>query len=168
MKRTAPSILVLSAAIGIIVGFGVNQLLAASGRPTFAPAETLPILLVLLGAIVLVLAWQIYRAIRSNPPVPVNPFRALRIAMLAKASSIVGAALGGLALGLILFLLTRPVVPSIGSMTPMIATAVSGALLVAAALVAEHLCTIRKDDDDEQPGGTDPGLADPGTTPSHH
>ncbi len=34
-----------------------------------------------------------------------------------------------------------------------IATAVCGALLVTAGLVAEHLCTIRKDDDDEQPGG---------------
>ena len=37
-------------------------------------------------------------------------------------------------------------------------TAVCGALLVVAGLVAEHLCTIRKDDDDEQPGGDDPGL----------
>ena len=31
-------------------------------------------------------------------------------------------------------------------------------LLVAAGLVAEYLCTIRKDDDDEQPGGVDPGF----------
>jgi hypothetical protein len=39
-----------------------------------------------------------------------------------------------------------------------IATAVCGGILVAAALVAEHLCTIRRDDDDEQPGGDSHGL----------
>ena len=32
------------------------------------------------------------------------------------------------------------------------------ALLVAAGLIAEHLCTIRKDDDDEQPGDPGPGF----------
>jgi uncharacterized protein (DUF697 family) len=77
--------------------------------------------------------------------------------MLAKASSIVGAAIGGVAVGLLVFLVTRPVAPSLGSMGTIIATAISGAILVVAGLVAEHLCTIRKDDDDEQPGG-DAGL----------
>jgi len=50
--------------------------------------------------------------------------------------------------------------PSVGSLGAIIATAVCGALLIAAGLIAEHLCTIRKDDDDEQPGGADPGLSD--------
>jgi len=103
-------------------------------------------------------AIPIRRATRGTGVATVNPFRAVRIAMLAKASSIVGAVVGGMALGLILFLLTRPVTPSLGSMGTTIATAVSAALLVTAGLVAEHLCTIRKDDDDEQPGGNDPGL----------
>ena len=49
---------------------------------------------------------------------------------------------------------TRPVPPSVGSMGAVIATAVCGVVLVAAALVAEHLCTIRKDDDDEHPEAT--------------
>ena len=70
-----------------------------------------------------------------------------------------GAAVGGVALGLILFLVTRPVAPSLGSMGTIIATAVCGALLVIAGLVAEQLCTIRKDDDDEQPGVDDTGLS---------
>ena len=71
------------------------------GAPTFTPAVTLPILLVLLGAC---------RG-RARHPDPArdarhrtgrrsNPFRAVRIAMLAKASSIVGAVVGGIALGL--------------------------------------------------------------------
>lgn len=157
MKRTGAGLLVVTALIGVAAGFLVDQLLTAAGRSTFTPEVTLPILLVLLGGVVVVLALPIRRATKGSAA-PVNPFRALRIAMLAKASSIVGAAFAGLAGGLALFLLTRPVTPSVGSWGAVIATIVSGLLLVAAGLVAEHLCTIRKDDDDEQPGDPGPGL----------
>lgn len=157
MKRTGAGVLLATAALGIGVGFLVDQLLTSTGRPTFTPAITLPILLVLLGAFAIALAVPIRRATHGKVAGTVNPFRAVRIAMLAKASSIVGAAVGGIALGLLLFLVTRPVTPSLGSMGTIVATAACSAVLVAAGLVAEHLCTIRKDDDDEQPGG-DAGL----------
>lgn len=163
MKRTGPGVLVVAAAIGVAVGFLLDQVLTASGRPTFTPVVSLPILLVLLGAVAVILALPIRRATRGSGTAVVNPFRAVRVAMLAKASSIVGAAIGGLAIGLLIFLVSRPVTPSIESMATVIATAVCAALLVVAALVAEHLCTIRKDDDDEQPGG-DPGPG-PGPEP---
>ncbi|WP_438352227.1 DUF3180 family protein [Microbacterium sp. CJ88] len=156
MKRTGPGILIVAAVLGIAAGFGLDSALTAGGRPTFTPAFTLPILLALLGLFVVVLALPVRRAIRDGSPI--NPFRAVRTAMLAKASSLVGAAVGGGALGLTFFLLTRPADPSIGSLSATLTTAACGAVLVAAALVAEHLCTIRKDDDDDQPGGSDPGL----------
>lgn len=158
MSRTGAGILIIAAVLGLVSGFGVDQLLTSFGRSTFTPSPMLPILLALLGALVVALAVPIRRATRGSGGPAVNPFRALRVAMLAKASSIVGAALGGFGLGLVLFLVTRPVTPSLGSMSPHIATAVCGALLVAAGLVAEHLCTIRKDDDDPQPGADEPGL----------
>ncbi len=157
MKRTGPGILVLAAVLGGAAGFLVDQLLTAGGRPTFTPTVSLPIVLVLIGVIVVLLAVPIRRAARGDR-VRVNPFRAVRIAMLAKASSIVGAAAAGFALGLLLFLATRPVTPSLGSMGEIIASAVAGALLVAAGLIAEHLCIIRKDDDDEHPGPGDAGI----------
>lgn len=159
MRRTGPGILIVAAVIGVAAGFALDQALTSAGRATFTPAVSLPIFLVLLGSITVALALPIRRATRGPVAAPVNPFWALRIAILAKASSIVGAAVAGLAGGLALFLLTRPVPPSIGSMGAVIATAICGAALVAAGLYAEHLCTIRKDDDDEQPGGEDPGLA---------
>lgn len=165
MKRTGAGALTLAALIGAGVGFLIDNVLSATGRPTFTPAVSLPILLLMLGAIVVVLAVPVYRGTRGHTSRPVNPFRALRIAMLAKASSIVGAAIGGGAAGMLIFLVTRPVVPSLGSMATIIATVASGAVLVAAALVAEQLCTIRKDDDDEQPGGALPG---PGGADEHH
>lgn len=152
MKRTGAGLLLVSAALGVAAGFLLDQALTAGGRATFTPSVTLPIFLVLLGAVVIALALPIRRATKGTLKAPVNPFRALRIAMLAKASSIVGAVVTGLAGGLAIFLLTRPVPPSVGSMGAVIATAVCGAALVAAGLYAENLCTIRKDDDDEQPG----------------
>jgi hypothetical protein len=159
VKRTGAGILILAAVIGIAAGFLLDQGLTAAGRATFNPTITLPIFLVLLGAIVVALAVPIRRSIRGTIA-PVNPFWALRVAMLAKASSIVGAAVGGFAGGLAIFLLTRPVSPSLGSLGPIISTIICGVALVAAGLYAEHLCTIRKDDDDEQPGRPGPGVGE--------
>lgn len=157
MKRTGPGVLIVAAVIGVVAGYAFDQVLTASGRPTFTPAITLPVVLIALAVAVVALAWPIHRAARGPVPARIDPFRAVRVAMLAKASSIVGAGVGGLGLGLALFLLTRPVPPSVGSMGAVLATAAAGGILIAAALVAEHLCTIRKDDDDEHPGGADPG-----------
>lgn len=158
MKRTGATLLLTAALVGAVVGFVADQLLTAGGRPTFTPSLMLPVLLVLLGAITVLLALPIRRAITGPGTAPVDPFRAVRIAMLAKASSIVGAFVAGVALGLLAFLLTRPVTPSLGSTSAVVAAVVGGVVLVAAGLVAEHLCTIRKDDDDEQPGPDEPGF----------
>jgi len=158
MRRTGPAILFASALAGAVGGFLLDSALTAWGQPTFTPSASLPILLVLLGAIVVVLAVGVFRAARGHGG-RVDPFRALRIAMLAKASSIVGAVVGGLGLGLLAFLLTRGVEPSVGSVTAVVATAVCGGILVAAGLVAEQLCTIRKDDDDDHPGSDDAPVA---------
>lgn len=151
MRRTRASVLVVAALIGAVVGFGIDQLLTAAGRATFTPTTLLPILLVLLAAATVAFALPIRRAITGRGGEPVDPFRAVRVAMLAKASSIVGAIMAGIAGGLLVFLLTRPAA-AVGSVVAVVATLLSGLVLLAAALVAEHLCTIRKDDDDEQPG----------------
>jgi len=165
MKRTGPAPLAVAAVLGLGAGFLVDQTLTATGRPSFTPSLMLPVLLVALGAILIVLAVPISRATRGDLSAgarPVNPFQALRIAMLAKAASLTGAAVTGFALGLGTFVVSRPADPSLGSVATILAAAVGGAILVAAALAAEQLCTIRKDDDDEPPA---PG---PDTTASHH
>ncbi|WP_051191742.1 DUF3180 domain-containing protein [Microbacterium luticocti] len=153
MTRTHPVSLVVAAVLGGGAGYLLDQLLTAAGRATFTPMVSLPIMLVVLGVLVVALAIPIRRATQGRSHAAVNPFRAVRIAMLAKASSLLGAVFGGVGIGLILFLFSRPAEPSIGSLSAQIATVVCAALLVAAGLIAEHLCTIRKDDDDEHPGG---------------
>lgn len=159
MTRTSPLALVVAALLGGVVAFAADHLLTRSGGATFTPAVTLPILLVLLGAACLALAWPIRRAVRDPNAPRVDPFRSLRVAVLSKASSIVGAALGGAGLGLLAYLATRPVIPGIGSMGTIIATAAAGAVLMVAALVAEHWCTLPKDPDDREPD--DPGAGAP-------
>ncbi|MGB4780242.1 DUF3180 domain-containing protein [Microbacterium sp.] len=164
MKRTGAGVLIAAVAIGFVAGFGIDQLLTAVGRPTFTPSLLLPVLLVLLGLALVLFALPIRRAIVGAPGGRVDPFRAVRIAMLAKASSIVGGVVAGVAGGLLTFLLTRPVAPSLGSMGAVIAAIAGGLVLVVAGLYAEHLCTIRKDDDDEHPGPPSP----PDLGLSHH
>ncbi|MBF4562841.1 DUF3180 domain-containing protein [Microbacterium sp. VKM Ac-2870] len=158
MKRTGAGVIVAAVAIGVMLGFAIDQVLTATGRPTFTPSFLLPILLVLLGAALVAFALPIRRAIAGPTQTPIDPFRAVRVAMLAKASTLVGAGVAGVAAGLLAFVLTRPVAPSLGSTGAVIASVVGGLVLVAAGLVAEHLCTIRKDDDDEHPGPPEPGL----------
>lgn len=158
MKRTSAGLLVAVAVAGVVIGFLLDQLLTSAGRPTFTPSFLLPILLVLLGVATVALVLPIRRAIVGTASQPVDPFRAVRVVMLARASSIVGALVAGIAAGLLLFLVSRPVEPSLGSTGAVIAAAVGAIALVAAGLIAEHLCIIRKDDDDDPPGPPDPGF----------
>jgi len=157
MKRTEPLTLIVALVLGAGAGFLIDQLLSATGHPTFAPPIGLSILFVVLGAACIALAWPVRQAVKDSKAPRVDPFRALRIAVLAKASSLVGAVTGGVGLGMLVFLTTRPVVPQIGSMGTIIAAVGASAVLVAAALVAEHMCTLPKDPDDREHPDTGSG-----------
>ncbi|MFT4305639.1 MAG: DUF3180 domain-containing protein [Microbacterium sp.] len=164
MKTTNPGVLAIVAVLGAGVGFLVDQLLTSAGAETFTPGISMALVLAVVGVVVLAFAIPIRRVLRGAQG-HIDPFRAVRVVVLAKASSLVAAAVGGAVIGMLLFLLTRPVVPPVESMGTLVATVVASVWLLVAALIAEHLCTIRKDDDDDRPGPDDPG---PGVTPSHH
>ena len=51
MKRTGAGILTIAVIIGAAVGFILDTLLTAMGRPTFSPAASLPTILALLGVV---------------------------------------------------------------------------------------------------------------------
>lgn len=151
MKRTTAPILVLLALIGGGIGYLVDHLLTVSGRATFAPSGFLPLLLLLLALAVLAIAWPVRRSVHGKTPGRIDPFRAMRAATLARASSLLGAIMTGLGGGLLVFLLSRPVNPQVGSIVAMAALMASSLVLVIAALVAEQFCTLPKDPDDRQP-----------------
>lgn len=155
MTRTSPLTLALLAGAGAVAGFLLDYLLTIMARPTFVPSTLLPIMLVLLAAGVVAAAWPVRRAVRNGTGI--DPFRAVRVAMLARAASLLGALLAGFGLGLALFLLSRPVMPQVGSMAVIVALMASAAVLAGAALVAEQLCTLPKDPDDRQPDDSERG-----------
>jgi hypothetical protein len=151
MKRTNISTLVLLALIGGIGGGFLETVLATAGRPIVLPPLTLALALLAIGVMVVVLALPIRRLTRGKASQPIDPFYSTRVLVLAKASALSGSLVTGFGAGVLVYLLSRPVVPGIGSVGLAIATLVGAAVLLAGGLVAEHMCTVPpRDDDDDQ------------------
>lgn len=166
MTRTKPAHLILLALVGGAILWFVEMGLASSGRPVLIPPFTLGIALLLIGVIVVILALPVRRVAKGVPGSRVDPFYATRVVMIAKASSLTGALLAGGGLGVGFYLLSRAVLPAVGSITMAFATAVGAIVLVVGGLVAEAMCTIPPDDPDQR---TDrdltPDLNDDGVLP---
>lgn len=148
MTRTTAGPLLLLALVGAIVGFVAGTLLAGQGRPVFVPPISLAIALVLIAAALLAGAWPVRRAAAGERRI--DPFYATRIVVLAKASALGGALLLGAASGILIYLLSRSIVP-VGSALTTGAALVGAVLLLVSALVAEHFCSVPPptDDDDQ-------------------
>lgn len=157
MRRISPVLLLMLALAGAAVGFLLDHALTTSGRPTFTPSFLLPVFLVLLAVTLLALAWPIRRSTRSTTRRHVNPFRAVRTAMLARASSLVGAGITGFGAGLAAYLLSRPITPPIGSI---IATTIAALVLTIAAVIAESFCLLPGDGPHDPDGPAGPLLED--------
>ncbi|MGX5695735.1 DUF3180 family protein [Agromyces soli] len=151
MKRThAPSLLAL-AAVGLAVGYLGDLAIVSSGASALVPPLSLALTLALVGVVVVAFAWPIRRAVKGTGR-RVDPFRAMRVAALAKACSLSGALVTGIGAGIALFLLTRTVVSSAASVWLSVATTAGALLLLVGGLVAEHFCTLPPDDpEDEEP-----------------
>ncbi len=152
MRRTSPGVLFVLAVLSAAAGFAFDHVLTITGRATFTPSGFLPVLLMLLAVAVLALAWPVRRSVRGGQRI--DPFRALRAATLARASSLLGAILAGFGAGLLSFLLSRPVPAPVGSTVAMVALIIGALVLIGAALVAEQFCTLPKDPDDREPADT--------------
>ena len=162
MKRTSIGLLVLLAVLAAGGGFDLDHKLTAMGRTTFTPSLLLPVLLLLIGAASLGVAWPVRASVRNG--VRIDPFRATRAVTLARASSLVGAIMAGFGAGLLAFLLSRPIDPPVGSTVAMLALIGSAVVLAVAALIAEQFCILPKDPDDSEPRDRagDPGPAELG------
>jgi Na+/melibiose symporter-like transporter len=155
MTRTTPTNLVLLAVLGGGVMWFTETALAASGRAVILPPFTLGVALLLIGVIIVAMALPVRRVSRGVAHARVDPFYATRVLMLAKASSLSGALLGGGGLGIVGYLLSRSVVASPSAVTMSVAAAVGAILLLVAGLVAEHMCSIPPDDKKRDDGAPD-------------
>lgn len=149
MTRTKPAHLVVLLLIGGMLLFFIESALAATGRPVLIPPITLGVALLLIGVIVIVMAVPVRRVARRMPNATVDPFYATRVVIIAKASALAGALLAGAGLGVGIYLLSRAVLPAVGSITMAFATALGAVVLLVGGLVAEHMCSIPPDDDNE-------------------
>jgi hypothetical protein len=148
VTRTRPSTLLLMAILGAVAGWFLETALVVTGRAAFIPPVTLAAALALIGVIVVVLALPVYRVVKGTAKSRVDPFYATRAVVLAKASSLTGALLGGAAVAVLVFLLTRSVIPPVSSLALAIATVVAGIVLLVGGLIAEKMCTLPPTDDD--------------------
>lgn len=153
MTRTKPTTLVLLGVIGAVGAMLAQIVLAGNSQPKLRPEFTLAATLLLIGIVVVVLALPVRRATRGSLTGPIDPFYATRVLVLGKAASLGGAALTGVAAGLVLEVFTRSGSPTSDSYLRVIATLVGAIALLVGGLVAEHLCRVppRDDDDDNGP-----------------
>jgi O-antigen ligase len=148
VNRTRPVPLVLFAAAGAAVVWLLEIALLSAGRPAAVPPTTLALALAVIGILDLALAIPIRRAVRDRTRSRIDPFYATRVAVLSKASSLAGALAVGVGVGILIFLLTRSVL-AVSSVLMTGATVVGAIVLLVAGLIAEYLCSIPPDDDDQ-------------------
>jgi len=151
VKPTRPSTLFSIAIVTAVAGFAFDAVLASRQSPTLLLAVPLGITLAFIGVAVVLMARPVRRHARDGAgrQRPVDPLYATRVVVLAKASSICGALFGGFAIGLVVYLLTRSVTPSLGSTLPNVVAVGGGIVLTVCALVAERMCIAPPGDDDE-------------------
>jgi hypothetical protein len=110
--------------------------------------------------VIVALAVPVRRRVTGKRKGRLDPFYAVRVAVLAKSSSLTGALLTGLGAGIIAHALSLPILNG-DLLGRGIAQTVGAALLLTAGLVAERMCTL-------PPDKSDPGSpSDPTAGGSH-
>src|SRR4029079_9493713 len=117
-----------------IVALALQLGLGASGMSKLVPQLTLSVTLVLIAVVGVALALPVRRATRGSVKRRVDPFYATRVVLIAKASAVAGAILGGAAAGMLIELLTRPVTAA-GAVWGAAAMLVAAVLVMIAGLI---------------------------------
>jgi hypothetical protein len=156
MRPTRASTLIGVAVVAAVAGYAVDAILTSRQAPSLLMSVPLGITLLFIGIALLFMAVPVRRHARGTAARRVDPLYATRVVLLAKASSICGALFGAFALGLVVYLLTRSVLPSLGSTLPNAVALGGGLVLTVCALVAERMCIAPppEDDDTERRDGT--------------
>jgi hypothetical protein len=153
VKHTRPSTLISVALVATIAGFAVDAALASRSLPVLILSPALGLTLIGIGVALVFMAVPVRRHARGTATRPVDAFYATRVVVLAKASSIAGALFGGFTLGGLVYLLSRSVIPGLGSILPSVVAVAGGLVLMVCALVAERMCTVPPGEDDDDRGG---------------
>lgn len=157
MKRTHWLSLVTLSVAGSALAWVIQWGLTIRGLSTLVIPLTFSVVLILMGGVLLALAWPIRQLVQSTTAKPpIDPLYAVRVVLLAKASSLSGSLAGGVAIGAILFAATRPVI-STDPLWYSAAGLVGALVLLVSGVLAERWCTLPPDSGAESgsvvPGG---------------
>jgi len=157
MKPTKLTALGAYAIATVILGFGVSALLVRGGFALPLSPTNLLITLPVIAAVLVVMALPIlrYRAAvkrviekpetaKTNPPKRVDPFFALRVAMLSKAVAISGSIFLGWHAGVLIAVVRAPEVES-GSVWRQAFGLLGSIALIVAGLIVENSCKVPPD-----------------------
>jgi peptidoglycan/LPS O-acetylase OafA/YrhL len=161
VRPTRTRAVALLAVIVAVVTWIVLRWWSASGRELPMLPWSTPGVMALLAVAVLVAGWPVRRWTRGQRTDPLDPLRAARTVVLAKAAQYAGALLTGWYAGQVLV-----IVPSI-DVEPRRDLLLRGLVSTAAALLVwiagwlvERFCRVDRHDDDER-NGADVGPAEP-------
>lgn len=160
VTTTRPGPLVGWALAGLVLGWLLRPLSIrwTGSAPTVGWA---PVLALLLGAVILgAVAWSTYRSLhprdpeprRFHPQVGLEPHHAVNRLVLAKASALVGALVAGGYLGYALSwwgVSDSPLAQQ--RLAQSLVAAIAGVLIVAASLLLERACRVRRGDGADLP-----------------
>lgn len=142
MKRTHWLTLFALWAVGAVLAWAVQWALTVRGLPTLVIPVTFSVVVILMGGVLLALAWPIRQTLRSTTAKPpVDPLYAVRVVLLAKASSLTGSLVGGAAVGAAVFALSRPVI-TVDALLLSGAGFIGALVLMVSGLLSEKWCTL--------------------------
>ena len=149
MKPTRILNLLAVALLLLIAGYLIASTLVSRGLPVPVSPNTLLITLAAIATVLLLLSipiWRYRSALKTatTRPKRVDPFYAVRVLLLSKASSIAGAMFIGWHSGVLIYQLTgQVVVPGLILQNGL--GIFASAVLVVAALVTEQICRLPQD-----------------------
>jgi cytochrome c oxidase assembly factor CtaG len=152
MKPTKPSLLLLMTFPSTLASFFVASFMVGRGLQVPVSPINLLITLAAISAVLLVLAipiWRYRSALKqstSQRPKRVDPFYAVRVLLLAKASSLAGVLFASWHLGVVIFSLSGAVVVQ-NLVLQNTFGFIASAMLVVAALITEQICRLPQDQD---------------------
>jgi hypothetical protein len=142
MNRTRVSQLALWGAVGLVADLGVHILLERSGAAL--PQVPWPAIvgMVALSLVLLLLGWPIKQWRDGDRETEIDPVKAARVAMLAKAAALAGAVLTGWYAGASVYLFASASGVRAGEGLGMLAAVGAAALLMMTGLIVESFCSL--------------------------
>jgi Protein of unknown function (DUF3180) len=152
MKPTKLSLLLLISIPTTLAAFFVASFMVGRGLQVPVSPTNLLITLAAIAAVLLALSipiWRYRNALKQSSaqrPKRVDPFYAVRVLLLAKASSLAGVLFASWHLGVVIFQLSGAVVVQ-GLVLQNVFGFVASVMLVVAALITEQICRLPQDQD---------------------